>query len=67
MVTIYKIENVNEKTDGKYISCELRGMSTDTKPTEIGENKIGNGSTFIEINTGDIYFYDEDSETWNKA
>ena len=67
MVSLYKIENVNEKTDGKYVSCELRGMSTDTKPTEIGINKISNGSVFIEIDTGKLFFYDEENQEWNEA
>lgn len=67
MVSLYKIENVNEKIEGKFVSCELRGLSTDEKPSTIGINNIANGSTFVEIDTGDIYFYDETGETWNKA
>lgn len=67
MVSIYKIDNVNEKKEGKYISCELRGLSTDTKPTAIGINNIANGSTFVEIDTGNIYFYDEENQEWNEA
>lgn len=67
MVSLYKIENVNEKTDGKYVSCELRGMSTDTKPTEIGINKIANGSVFIEIDTGSVFIYNQDNEEWNEV
>ncbi len=67
MVSLYKIENVNEKTDGKYVSCELRGMSTDTKPTEIGINKIANGSVYIEIDTGKLFFYNEEDQEWNEA
>lgn len=67
MVSLYKIENTNITNDGKYISCELRGLSTDTKPTQIGLNKIANGSIFIEIDTGDIYFYNQTNQEWNKA
>ena len=42
--------------DGKVVSnATLFGLSTDTpKPTE----GIGNGSAFIEMDTGKIYFYD---------
>ena len=39
---------------------DLRGLSTDEKPTE----KIGNGSTFIEIDTSKIFFFDAESNEW---
>ena len=39
---------------------DLRGLSTDVKPTE----KIGNGSTFIEIDTSKIFFFNADSNEW---
>ena len=43
----------------------FKGKSTDTKPTgTFAGKKIPNGSTFYEINTGDIYMYDEESSTW---
>lgn len=35
------------------------GLSTDTKPTS-----ATNGSTFIEMDTGKIYFYNEDGQEW---
>ena len=46
---------------------ELRGLSTDTKPDQINGQDIENGSTFIEIDTGDIYFYDFDNKQWKKV
>lgn len=49
-----------------YVMVELRGLSTDTKPTQIGENYIDNGSTFIEIDTGDIYMFDLENNEWHK-
>ena len=64
MVTIYKNDNIKNTKDGQTIYAELRGMSTDTKPTTIGDKKIGNGSVFIEIDTQTISFFDADSETW---
>lgn len=66
MISIYKIENTKLKPDDDYISAELRGLSTDTKPTEIGGKKIDNGSVFIEIDTGTVYFFDLDSKTWKE-
>ena len=46
--------------DKHYI--EAVGLSTDTKPTA----DLVTGSTFIEQNTGDVYMFDEASETWGK-
>lgn len=68
MITIYKIENEVSTPEGDYISTELRGKSTDTKPTdEYKGKKIGNGSVFIEIDTGKLYFFDGDTKTWKEA
>lgn len=46
--------------DKHYI--EAVGLSTDTKPTA----DLITGSTFVEQNTGDVYMFDESSETWGK-
>ena len=56
--------------DGARKSREIlnfAGISTDTKPTgTYGTTLIGNGSTFIEMNTGYVYMYDEANSTWRK-
>ena len=39
------------------------GLSTDTKKTE----RIANGSIFIEMDTGDTYFFDEENIRWIKV
>lgn len=39
---------------------EFAGLSTDEKPTE----GISNGSSFIEMDTGKTYFFDEESSSW---
>ena len=57
MITIY---SKKDKT------MELRGLSTDTKPTEIGGKEVGNGSIFIEIDTGKISMYDKESQEWKE-
>ena len=59
MITISEIK-ANTK-GGNYIA-ELRGLSTDTKPTE----GINNGCVFIEIDTGKLYMYDEENEQWKE-
>lgn len=52
----------NTFVEGKtYI--EAAGLSTDSKPTA----GIVTGSLFMEVNTGDVYAFDETSDgTWNK-
>ena len=47
------VTNVNEKT------YDLRGLSTDTKPTE----NIGNGSTFFEMDTSKVFLFDKETKT----
>lgn len=56
----------NDTYEGyNYTKFELSGLSTDTKPTlTFNEKKIANGSTFFEIDTKDVKFYDADSDTW---
>ena len=45
----------------KYV--EAAGLSTDSKPTA----GLATGSLFLEVNTGDIYAFEEGvSPTWNK-
>ena len=46
---------------GVYIQ-DVRCKSTDTKPTK----DIENGSTLIEMDTGDGYMFDKDTNTWHK-
>ena len=41
---------------------EIACLSTDTKPTE----DLATGSLALEVNTGDIYAFDEVSENWTK-
>ena len=48
----------------KKILYEIAGTSTDTKPD--GKD-ICTGSFFIEVDTANVYFFDEDSETWIKV
>ena len=49
--------------DGPKHAIGLSGLSADEKPTE----EIPNGSTFREMDTGDIYYFDEENETWLKS
>jgi len=64
MISIVKTDNVKNTEEGRILIAELRGLSTDTKPVKIGENEIGNGSAFIEIDTQKIFFFDGVSKEW---
>lgn len=67
MVSIIRTDKVDNTEEGQRITGELRGLSTDEKPIVLDEKIIDNGSVFIEIDTGKIFFYDLDSETWKEA
>lgn len=61
MVTIYKM--VRKELNGDVL-VELRGLSTDTKPTTINGGAIINGSEFLEIDTQALYLYDGENTEW---
>jgi len=60
-------------TDEKVVEpMKLRGLSTDTKPTTIGDmvgnydlTALPNGSEFLEIDTHTVFYYDADGKAWN--
>ena len=41
-------------------TCDIRGLSTDTKPT------APNGSTFIEMDTGKGFLFDAENGLWHE-
>ena len=66
MISITKTNTIKETKEGTVVTGELTGLSTDTKPTELNGQTIGNGSTYIEMDTGKLYFFDADSKTWKE-
>lgn len=51
----------NNKESVKFmVGAQLCGLSTDTKPVPIGTNSL-----FLELDTGDFYFYD--GSDWKKV
>ena len=55
---------VDGVTKSREVFC-LVGLSSDTKPTTSYKNiLICNGSSFIEVDTGTTYMYDEEGGTW---
>ena len=63
MVTIWNIK-INTLSEDDLLQVELRGLSTDTKPTSLIGGIIDNGSVFIEIDTQDVYIYDGENKEW---
>ena len=52
------------RTGGSW-AHEYTCLSTDTKPTYANSGKeIPNGSICFEMDSGNIYFYDVDSDDW---
>ena len=54
-----KIQDIRE--DEQIYLVEGKCLSTDTKPTD-----VANGSCLIEMDTSDVYFFDEQNKTWRK-
>ena len=47
------------------VKVELSGLSTDTKPTGTFAGKaIANGSSFFEMDTQNVKFYDAENDAW---
>ncbi len=72
MISIVKTDKIRtnknvSENEGEFVIVEMRGLSTDIKPTEFDGRNIDNGSIFVEIDTGSIYFYDLDSKQWMEA
>lgn len=55
-------ETVTEvKEDGTVLNiANLFGTSSDSKPT----TGYANGSTFVEVNTGKLFLFNEAAQTW---
>lgn len=51
------------KTDKTY-QYEFDGLSTDSKPTKTDYPDMGNGSSFMEMDTKKLYFYDAKNDVW---
>lgn len=57
MITLVKDDTTNE--------LSFKGLSTDTKPTvKYDDLEIINGSTFFEMDTQQVFFYDGDTDDW---
>ena len=62
-ITIHSITNVDGDAEKTYEFC---GLSTDTpKPTEVDGKDIEVNSLFLELDTGDFYYFNGSS--WAKV
>ena len=60
------VESRTAQPSGK-VKFSLRGLQADTKPTQTFQGEgIGNGSEFVEMDSSEIYLYDEESDTWKE-
>ncbi len=64
MISIYQNKNMSTTGDSEEKEIQFRGLSTDEKPTSLGDENIENGSIFIEIDTGKLFFFDAENEEW---
>lgn len=55
-----RVINSHDVVTGSKKYMEYSGLSTDTKPTD---NYIATGSLFLEVDTGDVYAFDEEGDT----
>ena len=61
-ITLEAIKNVDGDSVKEY---DFKGLSTDTKPSTWQGNNIEVNSLFLELDTGDFYYFD--GEDWNKV
>ena len=60
MITAVRTGGTNEAA-----TWSFKGLSTDDKPTQTWEGtKILNSSSFFEMDTSKVSFYDEESDDW---
>ena len=58
-----RLIDIEEVMPGQFFRAYV-GKSTDEKPGDDDQVTQRTGNLFIEIDTGDTYFYDEESEGW---
>ena len=60
---------INRKFTADYVSTwEYYGESSETKPTMANgsEDLIPDNSIFMEMDTGDVYYYKKATDSWSK-
>ena len=62
-VSHVRLIDFDEVTPGQFFRA-YAGKSTDNKPGDSDGVVQRTGNVFVEIDTGDTYFYDEEAEDW---
>lgn len=54
------------RTGGSSIdrSADIRGLSTDVKPTKANGYEVAHGSTFLCMDDGSCWMYNENTDQW---
>ena len=63
MITVNNATKFSNKKQSNDV--ELKGLSTDIKPTKVDGNTIDVNSLFFELDTGRVYYYD--GEIWKEV
>lgn len=58
MITVNNAINFSDNKQKN--NMELKGLSTDTRPTEVNGNTVDVNSLFFELDTGRIFYFDEE-------
>ena len=45
-------------------SSDLRGLSTDIKPTAANGDDVAHGSTFLNMDNDELWMYNKNNDTW---
>ena len=64
MSKIYTSSTAFNENGDPFEKPDFMGLSTDDKPTSFKGGDVPNMSTFVEVDTGVVYFYDADSQQW---
>lgn len=60
------LDETPKKMSGGAYEMGFTGLSTDDKPTGTYDDKrIANGSSYLEVDTHTVYFYDEEGAQWH--
>ncbi len=56
------VADIADAHDFRGLDKDLEALKNTKEELKV---RIGNGSTFVNIETGDVYFYDRENDTWN--
>ena len=63
----YESQPLGDKTLYNFYGTSSESKPTDEDMASDNAEDIAVGSTFLEVDTGDVYLYNEDAGTWHKV